>query len=84
MTKLLMIGALLLLAPQQTEPRWTVVFRFAEDNPTMPDARIYVVVRARQEGEAAIKANKYLFDKLSVAAAEKIIYVEAQKREDGK
>ena len=82
--KSLLLAALLLMPAQQSEPLWTVVFRFKQDNVNLPECRIYIMVRASQEGEAAIKANRYIMEKLSIAAQESIIYVEAQKREDPK
>lgn len=72
------------LPEQDTSPSWVVVYRWKQDNPNMPDCRIYVVVKAAQEGEAAVKAFRFLQDKLAAQAADSLTFVEAQKRDDGK
>lgn len=70
---------------QQTEPAWTVVFYFRQDKPLQTaDIRVYVSVRAHQEGEAAIKAHDAVCEKLALDSIKSLVYLEAQKREDGK
>lgn len=81
---LIAIGALWMAADAQdkkTQPYWVVVFRFAQTDTPGPDARIYVSVNAAQEGEAAIAAHKFLSEKLTTHAAEKLVYLEAQRKE---
>lgn len=78
---LLMAGS---TTEQQTEPAWTVVFYFRQDRPNVADIRVYVSVRAHQEGEAAIKAHDAVCEKLALDSIKSLVYLEAQKREDGK
>lgn len=70
----------LLWAPQGrvTDPEWTVVFTFKQPNIPQPMTRIYVVVNAKSEGEAAIIAQKHMAEKLTTQATEALIYLEAQ------
>lgn len=73
--------------PQDTNPAWTVTFRFKHPvTGPAPKAeiRIYVSVRALQEGEAAILAHEALAEKLAMDSIKELMYLEAQKREDGK
>lgn len=81
---LIAIGALWMAADAQdkkTQPYFVVVFRFNQGDTPGPDCRIYVSVNGSQEGEAAIAAHKYLSEKLTTHAAEKLVYLEAQRKE---
>ena len=74
------LGVLTFQAPPKvSDPLWNVVFKF-KDSDTEPTCRIHISVNAKTEGEAAIRANKYLSEKLSIAACEKLEFVEAQPR----
>lgn len=73
------------LPEQQTEPAWTVTFRFRQENPLQTaEIRVYVSVRGHSEGEASIKAHDAVCEKLALDSIKNLIYLEAQKREDGK
>lgn len=89
--RVLLLSALLLGStlpqaqqPKITEPLYTVVFCFKEKNMFDPSCRIYISVHAPNEGTAAIRANKYISEKLSIPAAEALEFVEAQERKPDK
>jgi hypothetical protein len=80
------VVAMLLCIPaegreKKTQPQWTVVFGFHQGNVPGPDVRIYVLVNGTVEGEAAIAAHKHLSEKLTVQAAEKLMYLESQRKQ---
>ncbi len=62
-----------------TGKTWTVVMRF-KDMAGEPDTRIYIYINADTEGQAAINANKFLYEKLQPGAYDKLQYVEAQQK----
>lgn len=66
--------------PKVTDPEYTVVFTFKKKTAVDSLCRIYILVSAKTEGEAAIRAHKYLSERLSVAAVEDIDFQEAQLR----
>lgn len=76
------VGALLCVPvdaqERVTDPEWTVVFQFRKQDVPQPFVRIYVLVRAKTEGEAAIKANTHMSEKLTTQAASALEYMEAQ------
>lgn len=80
--KWMLLSAILLACPQSrvTDPEWTVVFTFKQPNVAEPATRIYVVVHAKSEGEAAIYAQKHMTEKLTTTATERLIYLEAQMK----
>ncbi len=83
-----LLAALLLLPqagpPKASDPLWNTVWTFKVSNVFDPTCRIYVSVNARTEGEAAIRAHKYICDKLSIPAADTLEFVEAQQRQPDK
>jgi hypothetical protein len=63
-----------------TDPEWTVVLQFKKQDVPQPFVRIYVLVKARTEGEAAIKAHSHMAEKLTTQAAAALEYMEAQQK----
>lgn len=78
------VGALLCIPldaqERVTDPDWTVVLQFKKNDVPQPFVRIYVLVKARTEGEAAIKAHRFMSEKLTTQAADQIEYMEAQQK----
>lgn len=68
-------------AQSVTRPKWTCVYTWKQPNVPEPDTRIYVLVDADNEGDAAIKSFKHLSEKLTTTATERLIFVEAQRRQ---
>ncbi len=79
--------AMLLCVPAEgqsvTKPQYSVVFRFKPQAniQAQPDARIYILVDGATEGEAAIAANKFICEKLTVNAQDNLIFLEAQRKQ---
>jgi hypothetical protein len=46
-----------------------------------PPCRLYLVIRNDTEGGAAIDASKFLYGRLTPDAYDKLVYVEAQRKE---
>lgn len=78
------LGALLCIPvdaqERVTDPEFTVVFQFKKNDVPQPFVRIYVLVKARTEGEAAIKAHRAMSEKLTTQAADQLEYIEAQQK----
>lgn len=70
-------------AQSTTGPQWTIVFRFKPkplNEPADPDIRIYVLVDGTTEGGAAINAHKALAEKLTAQSADRLEFVESQRK----
>ena len=68
-------------AQSVTGRKYTVTFKFKQPNVQEPDTRIYVLVDAPNEGEAAIRAYKHLSERLTTTATEKLEFLEAQQKQ---
>lgn len=68
-------------AQSVTGRKFTVTFMFKQPNVPEPDTRIYVLVDAANDGDAAIKAYKHLSEKLTTTATERLIFLEAQRKQ---
>lgn len=68
--------------PQETSTNtsYVVVFEFKGLDNTKPTVRINCVVVANTEGEAVIRAYKYLADSMLAANQDRLVFLEAQKR----
>jgi hypothetical protein len=81
------VVAMLLCIPAEgqsvTKPQYTVTFRFKPQAniQVQPEARIYILVDASTEGEAAINAHKFISEKLTTNAAENLQFLEAQRKQ---
>jgi len=67
-------------ANAQVWKTWTIVFRF-KDNAGAPPCRLYLTIIADTEGQAAIDANKFLYEQLQPGPYGNLIYMEAQRKE---
>ena len=78
------LGALLCIPldaqERVTDPDFTVVFQFKKNDSPQPFVRIYVLVKARTEGEVAIKAHRFMAEKLTTQAADQLEFQEAQQK----
>jgi len=70
-------------AQSATGSAWTVVFKFKPkplNEPAGPDIRIYIMVDAKTEGEAAINAHKAISERLTAQAADALEFLESQQK----
>ncbi len=63
--------------PKGVQDDFTVVFGFKPKNAGDPVCRIYLMVKGRSEGEAAIRAQRYLSERIAIGAMEDLEYLEA-------
>lgn len=68
-------------AQSVTRKKYTATYMFEPGNVPGPDVRIYVLVDADNEGDAAIKSYRCLAEKLTIGATEKLKFLEAQQRQ---
>ena len=68
-------------AQSVTGKKFTVTFRFKQGNVPEPEVRVYILIDAKNDGDAAIEAYKRLAEKLTVAAQEKLEFLEAQQKQ---
>lgn len=62
---------------------WAVVFKFKAkplNEAPDPEIRIHLLVQGATEGEAAIAAHKAIAEKLTAQSADRLEFVEAQKK----
>lgn len=70
-------------AQSATAAAYTVVFKFKAkplNEPAGPDIRIYILVDAKTEGEAAINAHKALSERLTAQATDALEFLESQQK----
>jgi hypothetical protein len=67
-----------------TKNKWVVVFTLKDPKdkpfPPGPDMRINLLVDGNTEGEAAINAHKHMSEILTTQAIERLVFVEAQRK----
>lgn len=66
-------------APQQdvTQPEWVVIFNLKHDPVTEPLVNLRVVIHAKSEGAAVMKATIHINNTFGVNATDKLEFVEA-------
>ena len=76
----LMAGATVAEQENSLSPTFIVVFELKTIQQGAPTVRINCVVTALTEGEASIKAFKYLSENVFQGAIDKVVFLEAGKR----
>lgn len=67
-------------APRVTDDEWIVIFVVKRDIPTDPYFEVRCIVRAANEGEAALNSSRALSRIVSTSAYEGLKFIEAQPR----
>lgn len=78
----LLLAAFLLMPTQELSPSpsYVVVFELRQLGPASPTVRVNCVATGNSEGEATIKAFKYLSENAFPGALDKLAFIEAQRR----